>query len=251
MCIAEPFFCCGAAYGSDQYHFCDNGGFVFSHRLCDRIRGREAITDNRRPRQDRSRKTFDLLLDAAGHVLEQEGIDRISTNLVCQRAGVTPPALYRYFDDKYAIIEALAERLMARQNVALDAWVARYRGAGLEMVADKVIELLREMDAITSAQPGALWIMRALRAVPKLAPIRLASHNYVADVLTDLYMPFLPQVPREVVRLRTRIAVEMAYSIDEMLKEEAVNRELVFDEADKVFRSMFDYPEYGVRITGK
>ncbi len=184
-------------------------------------------------------------------MLEQEGIDRISTNLVCQRAGVTPPALYRYFDDKYAIIEALAERLMARQNVALDAWVARYRGAGLEMVAEKVIELLREMDAITSAQPGALWIMRALRAVPKLAPIRLASHNYVADVLTDLYMPFLPQVPREVVRLRTRIAVEMAYSIDEMLKEEAVNRELVFDEADKVFRSMFDYPEYGVRITGK
>jgi AcrR family transcriptional regulator len=190
-----------------------------------------------------------MLLDAAGDVLEREGIDRISTNLVCQRAGVTPPALYRYFSDKYAIIGALAERLMLRQNAALEAWVAKYRDGDLERIAGGVIDLLREMDAITSGQPGALWIMRALRAVPRLAPIRLASHNYVTDALTDLYMPFLPTVPREVVRLRTRLAVEMAYSIDEMLKEEAVNRDLVLAEADTVLRSMFDYPEYGVWVT--
>ena len=124
-----------------------------------------------------------------------------------KRAGVTPPAFYRYFDDKYAIVEALAERLMGRQNATLEAWVARYRNCGLEEIASKVVELLRSMHEITGGAPEGLWVMRALRAMPKLTHIRLFSHNYVADLLTDIYMPHLPHVSRDVVRRRTRMAI--------------------------------------------
>lgn len=56
----------------------------------------------RRPKQERSQATYELLLNVAGELLAEVGIDRISTNLICARAGLTPPALYRYFDDKYA-----------------------------------------------------------------------------------------------------------------------------------------------------
>jgi AcrR family transcriptional regulator len=177
-------------------------------------------------------------------LLEEVGIERISTNLICQRAQVTAPAFYRYFDDKYAVIEALAERLLQRQNVALEGWVARYRDAGYDAIVDHVVELLREMDGITGSQPGAIWIMRALRAVPKLTHIRLASHNYVTDLLTDLYMPYLPGVPRDSVRRRTRLSVEMAYSIDEMLKEEATDRDLIFQDAGDLFRAIYYHPDY-------
>lgn len=52
--------------------------------------------------------------------------------------------------------------------------------ARLHVLSDRTIYLMRMMAIVTDGQPGALWIMRAMHAVPSLAPIRLASHNYVA-----------------------------------------------------------------------
>lgn len=72
-----------------------------------------------RPKQGRAQQTYDLLLNVSGELLAEVGADRISTNMICARAGVTPPALYRYFEDKYAVLEALGRRLMARRNEAL------------------------------------------------------------------------------------------------------------------------------------
>ncbi len=199
---------------------------------------------HRKPVQARAQRTYDALLDAAGALLGEVGIERISTNLICERAGLSPPALYRYFDDKYSVIGALAERLMQRQNAALQAWVARHAEARLDELADRTIELLREMHAITGSEPGALWIMRSLHAVPNLTHIRLLSHNMVTDLLTDLYHPHLPHVDRALLRRRTRLSVEFAYSLDEMLKEEAVDVEKTFEDAHFVFKAMFDYPDY-------
>lgn len=207
------------------------------------------MTAYRQPRQERSRRTFDALLDAAGYLLAEVGIERISTNLICERAKVTPPALYRYFDDKYAIIYALAERLMLRQNDALETWVASYGDKGLDVLSDKLLELLETMSAITGSQPGAIWIMRALRSVPSLTPVRLYSHNYVTDLLTDIYHQYLPHVDRETIRRRTRLSVEMAYSMDEMLKEEDFDQKKLLQDAAFVFRSMLNFPEYGLHPT--
>jgi AcrR family transcriptional regulator len=204
------------------------------------------VGGHRKPVQERSQKTYELLLQAAETLLEEVGIERISTNLICQRASMTAPAFYRYFDDKYAVIEALAERLMARQNSALVAWIDRYRDQGYDALVSRVSDLVREMDEITRGQPGSIWIIRALRAVPSLSHIRLASHNYVTDLLTDLYGRYLPDVPREHVRRRTRLAVEIAYSIDEMLKEESVSREETFADLTFIFRAMFYHPDLGV-----
>ncbi len=46
--------------------------------------------------------------------------------MICARAGMAPAALYRYFEDKYAVLEALGERLMARQNQVLEDWIQRH-----------------------------------------------------------------------------------------------------------------------------
>ncbi len=195
--------------------------------------------------QERSRKTYELLLSAAESLLEEVGIERISSNLIVQRAKLTSPAFYRYFDDKYAVIEALAERLMQRQNEALTRWIDRYQDAGYDTLVDHVEDLVREMDAITGQQPGAIWIMRALRAVPSLAHIRLASHHFVTDLMTDVYATYLPDIPRELIHRRTRLAVEIAYSVDEMLKEEAGSREHVFEDLTYIFRSLYYHPDLG------
>ena len=90
------------------------------------------------PKQDRARATYDRLLDVAGLLLAEEGIERISTNRIAAEAGLSPPALYRYFGDKYAVLEALGRRLMERQNAVLEAWIERHRSGGIAAMAGHI-----------------------------------------------------------------------------------------------------------------
>lgn len=173
------------------------------------------------PKQDRARQTQGRLLDVAGDLLAEVGLDRISTNMIAARAGLTPPALYRYFDDKYAVIEALGRRLMARQNAVLENWIARHAAGGIAGMADHIGDLLADNAAVTRAEPGAVWILRALHASPQLVHVRLESHRHVTGRLTDACVPFLPGIDRERLWSRLRLAVELGFAADEMLYEES------------------------------
>ena len=172
------------------------------------------------PKQDRARQTRERLLDVAGDLLADVGLERISTNMIAARAGLTPPALYRYFDDKYAVIEALGRRLMERQNDVLERWIARHAPGGIAGMADHIGELLAENAAATRAEPGAVWILRALHATPRLVHVRLESHRHVTGRLADACVPHIHGIDKEMLWSRLRLAVELGFAADEMLYEE-------------------------------
>jgi len=172
------------------------------------------------PKQDRARQTRERLLDVAGDLLADVGLERISTNMIAARAGLTPPALYRYFDDKYAVIEALGRRLMERQNDVLERWIARHSPGGIAGMADHIGELLAENAAATRAEPGAVWILRALHATPRLVHVRLESHRHVTGRLADACVPHIHGIDKEMLWSRLRLAVELGFAADEMLYEE-------------------------------
>ena len=196
-----------------------------------------SVAARRPPQQDRARHTRERLLDVAGELLAEVGIERISTNMIAARAGLTPPALYRYFGDKYAVLEALGRRLMQRQNTVLEAWLARHAPAGIADMADHIGELLAENAAVTRAEPGAVWILRALHASPQLVHVRLESHRDVADRLTDACGPHLPGADRQTLWTPLRLAVEIGFAVDEMLYEEdRVSSGTVFAEVASMLR---------------
>ncbi|GAO80198.1 MULTISPECIES: TetR/AcrR family transcriptional regulator [unclassified Sphingopyxis] len=172
------------------------------------------------PKQDRARQTRERLLDVAGDLLADVGLERISTNMIAARAGLTPPALYRYFDDKYAVIEALGRRLMEGQNDVLERWIARHSPGGIAGMADHIGELLAENAAVTRAEPGAVWILRALHATPRLVHVRLESHRHVTGRLADACVPHIHGIDKEMLWSRLRLAVELGFAADEMLYEE-------------------------------
>jgi AcrR family transcriptional regulator len=191
----------------------------------------------RAPRQDRAVATYDRLLEVAGELLAEVGIERISTNMICARAGMTPPALYRYFKDKYAVLEALGRRLMDRQNQALFDWLDHYGPLGAKALNDANEELMRRTAEVTANEPGAVWTLRALRAVPQLAHIRIESHRLVTDRLVEVYAPLFPDLDRETLWRRMRISVEFGFAADEMLNEETrISRDDLLRDAAAVLR---------------
>lgn len=170
------------------------------------------------PRQGRAQETYERILAVAADLLGEVGVERWSTNLVCERAGLTPPALYRYFPNKYALLHELGERLMAVQNELLQTWATPVTMAlPRARFEASVLALFAQTLAVTEAAPAGVWITRALRAVPALQQVRIASHRHVTGLIEQAYMAAHPGASRAEVQVFARLAIESAYATQEML----------------------------------
>ncbi|ATW04912.1 TetR/AcrR family transcriptional regulator [Sphingorhabdus sp. YGSMI21] len=174
----------------------------------------KAVEPRRRPRQQRGEDTIDRILEASAELLEELGFDKLNTNLICKRAGLTPPALYRYFPNKYAILKALGERLMRVQN---DALYDTLDGVGTLPTARNIADQLRGQYDVTMAQKGGPWIMRALHATPQLADVRRSSHSEMVKRFIDLRASEKPGTEVQQIERRYQIIVETGYAVLEML----------------------------------
>lgn len=180
------------------------------------------------PVQQRAADTIERILDAAAKTLSDVGIERLSTNLVCERAGLTPPALYRYFPNKYALLSELGQRLMQRQNECVGRWMTEEVFAGGVPALERALEgLLLETFEVTRRTEGGIWIMRALRAVPALQEVRLTSHAVVTEEQARLLTRALPNADKTELRLASRVVVELLYATVEMLFDEAMDAHAV------------------------
>ncbi|PTR34407.1 TetR family transcriptional regulator [Luteibacter sp. OK325] len=178
------------------------------------------LDTKQQPMQQRSVETFELILEVTSRLLGEVGVERLSTNLVCAKAGISPPALYRYFPNKYAILKELGERLMKCQNKAYRAWLEEEKALDYDGSREASIRGLRDMqaaiNAATLAFPGAVWIMRALRAVPTLRHIRLASHDDVAETSYEGLRDRYPSADPAALRVAMRLSTEVMYAATEM-----------------------------------
>jgi AcrR family transcriptional regulator len=72
-------------------------------------------------RQDRARRSYLALIDAATALFGSDGYDAVGTPEIAQRAGVSVGTFYRYFDDKHEIYLEIARRTMVaayRETIA-------------------------------------------------------------------------------------------------------------------------------------
>lgn len=166
----------------------------------------------RKPSQKRALATYERLLDAAGELLAEVGVERISTNQVAARAGVSPPTLYHYFEDKYDLLAALGERLMAAQNALV--------APGFDQDETALAQVLLAHVELTRASPGGPWIMRMLRAVPQLAEVRLVSHRALSAALARQAWVADPWQDRAVLERKARLCVDLGYAAIELVFDE-------------------------------
>jgi AcrR family transcriptional regulator len=178
--------------------------------------------DTSQPLRPRGRNTFDIILATAGNLLSEIGFERLTTNLVCERAGLTPPALYRYFPNKYALLAELARRLMEAQDEVLFRWQATggLASQSLSEAVEQSIALRTELVSVTRAFPGGLWILRAIRALPQLQEVRVASRTKVLEQQFEFLKASYPTVSDERLRMAARLSEQAAYAMIEMLIED-------------------------------
>jgi AcrR family transcriptional regulator len=106
----------------------------------------------REPQQERSRETVERILEAAEQEIGSRGLAAAGTRAIAARAGLSVGALYRFFPDKDAIVEALTRRYLADLTPAYAATVADVApGTDLARV---VATLVRQAAELQLAHPG-------------------------------------------------------------------------------------------------
>jgi len=179
------------------------------------------LLEKNKPRQDRAKRTYEAILEAAAELLVEVGVERISTNLTAERAGITVPALYRYFPNKYAMLNALGAVLMDRQNEVAQQWFETHLGDGdPEQLLGNIYELLKLTYDVTREQTGGLEVIQSLRAVGPLQELRLTSHRLVASQFASILGELLGQSVDELLNMQARLSVDMGYAIVEMALED-------------------------------
>lgn len=86
----------------------------------------------REPVQERSRRTVERILLAAEEIIAAQGVDAATTRAIAERAGVAVPSLYRFFDDRDAILDALLEAMLAELEALAEAAEGSFSGASIE-----------------------------------------------------------------------------------------------------------------------
>ncbi|WP_193614911.1 TetR/AcrR family transcriptional regulator [Nocardioides lijunqiniae] len=106
----------------------------------------------REPQQGRSRETVERILEAAEQEISGRGVAAAGTRAIAARAGLSVGALYRFFPDKDAIVDALTRRYLADLTPAYAATVAQVApGADLAQVVRTLVSQAAELQL---AHPG-------------------------------------------------------------------------------------------------
>lgn len=76
------------------------------------------------PRQERSRRRVEGILDAAARLVVERGVEALTTRDIAEAAGAPVASLYQYFADKEDVLLALAQRDMDEMDTQVAADLA-------------------------------------------------------------------------------------------------------------------------------
>lgn len=99
------------------------------------------------PQQGRSRETVDALLEATAQLLVRDGIEKISTNKIALKAGVSIGSLYQYFPSKEALIAELLDRHYDDMSRITQEAMAKNWGEPLSVIIRETVKAMVSLHA--------------------------------------------------------------------------------------------------------
>ena len=116
----------------------------------------ESLNPRKRPQQRRSRVTIDTIFEATIQVLLANGLDRITTIQIADRAGVSVGSLYQYFPNKSALLAAVVKRHVSE---VVDATIAACKSVHGKTIGEMCATM---MAAFVDAKTRRPEVSRAL-----------------------------------------------------------------------------------------
>ena len=166
-----------------------------------------------RPVQQRSTQRVTLLLDAAAALIDEKGIDGLTTTDVATTSDSSVGVVYRYYPNIQSLLLALAarnlERFMARATAVIETEGGQWLD-GLDPVLDLSVDMMRTEPGFRALRFGALIDHRTIDGATS-AHADLTS-RFVDSAVSRYGIPDTPQL---------RLDVEVAVEVSEALVQRA------------------------------
>jgi len=144
------------------------------------------------PRQERARAAVGRILRATAELLDEAGFDALTTTAVAERASVNIATLYRYFPDKYALIEALA---LALETERADRIAPLLTGLGASSDWRREVRaLFARLLELRLRRPGVKGLRRALHSAPQLWVAERAGFDRMVERLAGALRARVPSM---------------------------------------------------------
>lgn len=123
----------------------------------------------RQPKQKRAKATRQSILQATLELLDEVGIDKISTNVIAKRGGVNIATLYKHFPDKYAILRELALSFGRKQSDLICGYLeCEDPDTPLETVCSRLVDAVIEG---TRNELALVQLQRSIIIIPELLDV--------------------------------------------------------------------------------
>ncbi|WP_428268498.1 TetR/AcrR family transcriptional regulator [Haliangium sp.] len=199
---------------------------------------------SRRFRQERARKTYEGLIEAAANLFTERGFDATQTPDIAQAAGVSVGTFYRYFSDKKEIyIEATRRDLARAYRQVLDRLKPeRFEGTGRRAAIEQVLQIM--LGFITSMPERQRVLVEMTMRDEQVAALREEFDAAARDRLADLFRAICPiedvPDPEAMAYVVYTSVKESAYHIAGVTGAPSVSRRRAFAAlSDMVMRALF------------
>lgn len=146
---------------------------------------KSTLNPRRQPMQQRARERTQQILDITARLLEEVGIDDLTTILIAKELGISVGSLYHYFPNKHAILFALGERWLEEMTLAMnDIEALDVANLSLEKFVDAAIDRMLQ---VYKAQKAVLPLAQALWAIPELRDLDIEHDTLVISKLANIF----------------------------------------------------------------
>ncbi|WP_237065081.1 TetR/AcrR family transcriptional regulator [Microbulbifer guangxiensis] len=174
-------------------------------------RRKSQLSPRREPVQARARERTRQILDATGRLLEEVGLDDLTTILIAKEIGVSVGSLYHYFPNKHAILYAMGEQWLAGMTSALEELAE----AELEEMSLEVFtgELLDRLLAVYREQRGLLPLVQAMWGIPELHELDARHDELLIRHLTGMFRRLNFRCPPNEMNRLARLTLETFHAV--------------------------------------
>ncbi len=163
------------------------------------------------PVQRRSRRRSKQIIDVTGQLLEQVGLDDLTTIVIAKAVGISVGSLYHYFPNKHAILYAMGLRWLEQVEATLEEinqWPIE------ELPLEQLVErMLGHNLKAYNKQIAILALVKAMFSVPELRELDDRHDQLVISHMARLFQRIGIQRPLKERQRIARLYLEMTHAI--------------------------------------
>ncbi|WP_226646595.1 TetR/AcrR family transcriptional regulator [Microbulbifer variabilis] len=180
------------------------------------------LSPRREPIQARARARARQILDVTGSLLEEVGLDDLTTILIARKLDISVGSLYHYFPNKHAILYAMGEQWLASISGAMDELAELDLE---EMVLENFIdELVGRLLAVYREQRGLLPLVQAMWGIPELHELDESHDELVIGHLVGMFRRLGFACPPNELNRLGRLTLESCHALLLVMVNQAERR---------------------------